>query len=214
MALTLQQQTREVYHRHLTLQQRVQSVNIYLLAKIWYVAQFLSPPQDVIKRINTTIMYFIWKGKIFKVPLSTLQRPKCKGRMDLINPMAKCRAMCLYRMMEHIRQQESTTMELLRQCKMELPSINPPQRHTALNKQTYLQQVYIDSAYIIPRTPQESAPAFRRRLYKTIYTTINDTTLTIPMRVNRHGNKVIGRKYGKIYGWHRFRKKRNVIGMK
>ena len=134
-------------------------------------------------------MYFIWEGKIFKVPLSTLQRPKCKGGMDLINPMAKCRAMRLYRLLEHIRQQESTTMELLRQCKLEIPSINPPQRHIALNKQTYLQQVYCDSAYITPRIPQEFASAFRRRLYKTIYTTINDTTLTIPMRVNRHGQQ-------------------------
>jgi len=97
---TMQQQSREVYRRDLTLQQRIQYVNTYLLAKIWYVAQFYTPPATIIRQLNTTISYFIWKGSVFRVPLSTLQKAKHEGGLDLINPLSKCRTMCLLRFME------------------------------------------------------------------------------------------------------------------
>jgi len=48
------------------------------------------PPSDSIRQINAAISYFIWKGAIFKVPLSTLQKPEDNGGKALTNVTAKC----------------------------------------------------------------------------------------------------------------------------
>jgi len=54
-------------------------------------------PNDIVRQLNTTISWFIWKGEIFRVPLSFLQRPK-NGRMGLINIVAKCLTLFMFRL--------------------------------------------------------------------------------------------------------------------
>jgi hypothetical protein len=49
----------EMYGRDLLLHHRVQRVNVYLLAKAWHLAQVLPPPPDVIRRINTTLTWYL-----------------------------------------------------------------------------------------------------------------------------------------------------------
>jgi len=86
-----------VYYRNLTLDKRITFVYDYLLAKIWYTSQILPPPPDKIRQINTTTAWFIWKGEIFWVPLSTLQCEETEGGWNLVNVEAKCRALFMYR---------------------------------------------------------------------------------------------------------------------
>ena len=69
-------QAREAYSWDLDLVQCIQYVHIHLLAKLWHTAQVLPPPRDCIRRIVSAIAWFIWRGAIFRVPLSTLQRRK------------------------------------------------------------------------------------------------------------------------------------------
>ena len=73
---TVRAQTRLEYARHLCLAHRVQYVTTYLLSKIWYLAQALPPPARHIQQITTACTWFIWRGAIFRVPTTTLQRPK------------------------------------------------------------------------------------------------------------------------------------------
>ena len=54
----------ETYLRDLTLDKRNQFVHQYLLAKIWYVTQIFPSTPDIIRRINTNIIWFIWQGEI------------------------------------------------------------------------------------------------------------------------------------------------------
>ena len=68
----------DTYYRDLSLDRRIRFVHDYLLAKIWYVAQIYPPPAECLRQLYTTISWFIWRGDIFRVPLSTLQR----GNMD------------------------------------------------------------------------------------------------------------------------------------
>jgi len=183
---TLRQQSCELYHRDLTLHQRINYVNNYLLAKLWYVAQFYSPPADIIRQVNTIISYFIWKGNIFRVPLSTLQKSKQEGGLALINPMAKSRTMCLLRIMEQCNKHENTTTELLRKCKVEIPSTNPPNQHKPLQRYTYLACAYYDSAYIPTRLPQESLTTHKKKMYAAIKAMIQDTNAMTTMRATKH----------------------------
>ena len=66
----------DTYYRDLSLDRQIRFVHNYLLAKIWYVAQICPPPADCIGQLNSTISWFIWRGDILRVPLSTLQRRK------------------------------------------------------------------------------------------------------------------------------------------
>jgi len=86
-------QARDAYARELSLDRRIQFVHDYLLAKVWYVAQIFPPPDECIRILNTSISCFVWKGAIFRVPLSTLQRRKDEGGWDLIHLRAKCLAL-------------------------------------------------------------------------------------------------------------------------
>ena len=65
---------REVYGRDLCFIQRIQFVRIYLLANIWHIAQIFPVSKEHVRQLATAILWFIWKGRIFRVPLSTLQR--------------------------------------------------------------------------------------------------------------------------------------------
>jgi len=69
----------DMYFRDLSMERRIRFVHDYFLAKIWCVTQTFPPPPDCIRQINTTISWFIWRGEIFRVPLSTLQRGKTEG---------------------------------------------------------------------------------------------------------------------------------------
>ena len=88
----------ETYYRDLSMDRRIQFVHEYLLSKIWYVTQIFPPPPDCIRQINTTISWFIWRGEIFRVPLSTLQRGKTEGGWNLVNAWEKSRALFMYRL--------------------------------------------------------------------------------------------------------------------
>lgn len=88
----------ETYYRDMNLAMRIKFVHVFLLARIWYVAQVFTPTADHIRQINTSIAWFIWRGDIFRVPLSTLQRGRSGGGWDLIHVWSKCRALFLNRL--------------------------------------------------------------------------------------------------------------------
>ena len=69
-------QTLDAYSRDLCLGQRIQYVHNFLLANAWYTAQIFPPPDEHVRQLNTAISWYLWRGEIFKVPLSSLQRPK------------------------------------------------------------------------------------------------------------------------------------------
>jgi len=84
-------QAQEAYHRALNLEHRIRYVNNFLLARAWFTTQISPPtPTDYVRQINTAISWFLWKGALIRVPLSTLQRPKELGGRALIHITAKC----------------------------------------------------------------------------------------------------------------------------
>jgi hypothetical protein len=64
------------YGRKMTLDRRILYVHTYLLALALYITQINPPPESVVRQVNTTIAWFIWKGDIFRVPFTTLYRNK------------------------------------------------------------------------------------------------------------------------------------------
>jgi hypothetical protein len=64
-------------------------------SSVWYLAQIFPIQEKHIRQINSAIAYFLWKGEIFRVPLSTLQREKKEGGWGLVDLAAKCRSLFL-----------------------------------------------------------------------------------------------------------------------
>jgi len=87
---------RDVYSRYLCLTQRIQYVHT-LLAKIWHIAQVFPVSEEHVRQLATAISWYIWKGAILRVPLSTLQRRTENGSPGLINIAAKCLTVFLTR---------------------------------------------------------------------------------------------------------------------
>jgi hypothetical protein len=66
---------KEAYTKGPFLADRLKYANPYLLSKIWYTAQIISAPKST-AQLQTAITWYIWKGAIFRVPTTTLQKPK------------------------------------------------------------------------------------------------------------------------------------------
>jgi hypothetical protein len=69
-------QANTAYARQLSLAKRLQYVQQYLLAKIWYLAQRLPPLTKHVQQITSVCTWYIWRGAPFRVPITTLRLPK------------------------------------------------------------------------------------------------------------------------------------------
>jgi len=90
-------QTKRAYPRGPFVTTRLRYVNTFLLSKILYTAQILPAP-NMYTQVTTAITWYIWGGTVFRVPVSTLQRPKQMGKWEVPDIEAKLEALLLYRM--------------------------------------------------------------------------------------------------------------------
>jgi len=107
-------QAQGAYYRDLSLDKRIQYVHDYLMARVWYLAQIFPPPEKCVRQLNTTISWYVWRGEIFRVPLSTLQRRKGEGGWDRIHITAKSCALFLHRLRQQGLRSGTLTAEWLR----------------------------------------------------------------------------------------------------
>jgi hypothetical protein len=77
---------------------RIRYVPNYLLAKICHTPQVLPAPKTCKRQLSTAIAWYIWKETSFRVPMSSLQRPKRQGGWGLLDIEAKCQALLLGRL--------------------------------------------------------------------------------------------------------------------
>lgn len=89
----------------------IRYVHDYLLARAWYTTQIYPPLETIVRQINMIILWFLWQGVIFRVPLSTLQKSEEEGGWGLVNPEAKCQALLLYRMREQVMKVGAVTAD-------------------------------------------------------------------------------------------------------
>ena len=178
-------QARDAYNRDLCLDQRIQYIHNFLLAKAWYTAQIFPPPDACVRHLNTTISWYLWHGEIFKVPLSTLQRPKERGGWDLIHVAAKSSALHLYGLKIQGQKTGTLTVEWLRALDLHKLSINSPNRDRIPANMEYIRILSMDSVNIAPLGQTESMKAYKRRIYDTCHTLLRETTEPADMRITR-----------------------------
>ena len=116
----------DAYYRDLGLDKRIRFVHDFLLARIWYVAQLFPLTSDSMRQINTAITWFVWRGEIFLVPLSTLQRGRDPGGWDFVNIWAKSKTLFIYRLQVQGRHERSFTGAWLKRWNIRTRADNSP----------------------------------------------------------------------------------------
>ena len=114
------------YYRDLSLDARIRYVHEYLLARIWYVAHIFPLPTDSMRQLNTAISWFLCRGEIFRVPLSTLYRGKVDEGWDLVVIWAKSVSIFLHRMQLQGKTDGSFTADWLSKWDTQSRAVNPP----------------------------------------------------------------------------------------
>ena len=178
-------QAREAYTRELNLDGRIYYVHTHLMAKAWYFAQIFQPHEASIKRLNTVIAWLIWKGAIFRVPLSTLQRSKDDGGWDMIHLKAKCIALLLHRTRIQSQNPEIVTAAWLEKWSIIERSPNPPHRGEIPATIDYLRRIYMESAYAPPYDKTVTNRVYKRRLYTTVHAMIKAEAGSQELRISR-----------------------------
>jgi CHAT domain-containing protein len=102
------------------------SQRLNLMARAWYLAQISPPPDECVRQLNSTSACFLWKGDLFRIPLSTLYRPKTEGGWDLINISTKFRALLLLRTSKQLSSQGTFTSQWMKKWKVREYVPTPP----------------------------------------------------------------------------------------
>jgi hypothetical protein len=130
----IQNQAKEAYTRKLCLAKRIEYIHSYLLARAWFMAQIMPITRTLTRQINTAISWYLWKGAVFRVPLSTIQREKHEDGWSLTDMEMKCCALLYYRLDKQIRDVGTFTAEWVKKWDLPNKIENPPkilriQRH-------------------------------------------------------------------------------------
>jgi hypothetical protein len=88
---------------------------------------------------------------------------------------AKCRTLKMCRLEEMGRKEGSQTAIWLKMWNFLHPSENPRNKDERLNRFVNLQKPALDSAYVTLRRPEEDRTKYRRRIYGSLITLLQDT---------------------------------------
>jgi hypothetical protein len=178
-------QARDAYNRELSLDKKIHYVHDYLMAKVWHVAQIFPPPEDCVSKLNTFTSWFLGKGDIFSVLLSTLQNRKEEGGWGLINVQAKCLKLFLYLMQIQSQRDGTLSAEWIREWSLSEQSTKPPFRERIPTALGYLRRYDIESAYVAPQGQAESKHVYKSRIYATIHKMIGIASGNREMRITQ-----------------------------
>jgi len=173
---------REVYCRDLCLTQRNQYVHAFLRAKIFHIAQIYPASKEQVRQLATAILWFIWKGTVFRVPLSTLQRRREDDGVELVDIEAKCRALFLTKMRDQEAKEGTLTAAWLQRWNLRKPEGNLPNILKMPRNFEYLRIYALKWEYLEPRRQEETLRHFKRRVYGTLKSMA--TTATPPREVS------------------------------
>lgn len=100
--------------RNLNLIQKIWNINLFILSKVWYIAQIIPLPEDVAQRIELGITYYLWTGHIYKVAKSQLWKRTEQGGCGLIAVNNKSKALLIKTLLQRkIKDKNSSTSELI-----------------------------------------------------------------------------------------------------
>jgi hypothetical protein len=175
---SIRAQARIANARQLSLAKRLHYLQLYLLSKIWYMAQTLLPHTKHVQQLTSVCTWYIWRGAPFRVPVTTLRRPKDQGGWAMKDIGGKCRTLLFSRIWTLSNKDGSLTAALMRHWNLNgsLPNphfltVSPPKSHISAS--------ITDMAYFAPPGASETIKQFKLRLYgvlRAMTATMEDAT--------------------------------------
>jgi len=178
-------QARKAYDRSLCLAQRIECVQLCLLATMWYVAQILPPLAPHTQQLPSICSWFVWKGAIFWVPVTTLQQPKERGTWAISDIAIKCRTLLLSRLWKIRTRKDTVTAAMLRQWNLAALVDKPSFANHIPVEMAYVRHYVLDIAYITPTNNNETMHKFRKRLYAVLRDMVGAAKETATMPITR-----------------------------
>jgi hypothetical protein len=158
-------QARRAYARHMCLVKRMQYMQLCLYAKIWYVVQVFPLLQVQVQQLTSLCSWYLWQRGTFRVPMTTLHRPKHEGGWGISHVAIKCKTLFYHRLLTLGARDGNVTSDLLRYWHVQeaLKYTHYAPRIPA--KLIHLHHLVFDMVYVAPRAPDETRTHFRRRMY-------------------------------------------------
>jgi hypothetical protein len=103
--------------RKLDINQRLRICNTWYLSKIRYAAQIIPITDNYVQKITTSILTYIWRGWIFRVPASTLYKRPIDGGIGMPDIRAKCNMLLITRLTKQREKTDIVTAYWLNQNK-------------------------------------------------------------------------------------------------
>ena len=89
------------------------------------MAQIFPISKEHVRQLATAIIWFIWKGTVFRVPMYTLQRRREDGGLELLDIEAKCFALFLTKMRDQGAKEGTLPAAWLQRWDLRKPEGNP-----------------------------------------------------------------------------------------
>ena len=86
-------QTLENLNRRLNIIQKIWHVNMFVLSRLWYLAQVFLPSAATSQYVEKYIGYYIWKGHQYRISRDQLRLKNERGGLNLVNVALKCKAL-------------------------------------------------------------------------------------------------------------------------
>jgi len=149
------------------------------------MSQILQSVKDHKQQLTTVCTWFIWQGATFRVPVTTLQRPKKHGGWALADIAVKCPALLVSRIWMLDTSEGSVTAAWIHKWNMTGTLTNPPHRNKIPTKVAYIRHYAIDMAYVTATGNTESLKKFKQRIYGVLQEMAIAGSETMDMSITR-----------------------------
>jgi hypothetical protein len=129
------------------------------------------------------ITWYVWRGDIYRVHLSTLCMKRETRGWNLTHVGAKCRTLLIIRLQIQGRIEGNITNWWLKRWKLHHPSANPPHLARIPRHLQYLRLLATDTAYIAAQGQNETLQKYRRRTYDELRHLLRGDTPHVSMRI-------------------------------
>jgi hypothetical protein len=93
---------------------RINSVHTYILSKVLYCSQVILITNEYARKFTNAMLWYIWKGNIFRVFTTTLQIETVQGDINLTEDKANCTTTFVTRCVEQRESNTTTTTAWIR----------------------------------------------------------------------------------------------------
>jgi hypothetical protein len=146
------------------------------------VAQVLPITDIYVHQLTTTILQYIWRGWIFRLPITTLYKKISERGLGMIDIRAKCNMLYILRLILQSRDKNNVTARWIANYNA-LIQHNPPNWTPLPSSLDYLRTYLQEKAYIGDQEEDESDGTFKKRIYETQRYTQTKKRLLAEMRI-------------------------------